>query len=702
MLSPTMVPPPITTWCPRLDPSPNSCPDDGVSLDIRVVQRWFITSGVKERRTYSPDRLSNLNPDPDVAAGIDAFVSHDWAKAHDLLSPVLESEQANPEVLEMLGSSAWWIGDIDTTINARQRAYASYMAADRPVDASRAAIQVAEDHMLLLRVSTANGWLNKAHRILDLEGSAVAEHGHLMRFEAVLADSLEEAVALSEKVHQVGIDIKNADLEMLGLHDGGRFLVASGEVDRGIAMMEEAMIGAVAGELGPKVTGRIFCNMIETCASMADYRRAIEWSDQTMRWCDGIGSAGGYPGVCRVRRSEFMRLRGAWPEAENEARKAVEDLTNLRPYMGEAFDELGMVRLNVGDIEGAEEAFLKAHSLGSSSMPGLALLKLAQGDATQGLSLIQTRLKSVNGLTDRLKLLPAAVEIALASSDLEVADQHSSELASLLEHFDSEVLRAFSLQSTGRVAMANNELSEATLLFREAVAILLAAGLPFEAAKARVDYGTALIRTGSESLGRLEIDAARTDFERLGARLDLDRLTEAVTDPTQSARAEQTATMMFTDIVGSTDLVRVIGDESWADLITWHDRTIRTLIDENSGKEVDRAGDGFFVSFAAGRNALACAGEIQKVFERHRKQEGFAPRLRIGLHSGQVLAADEGLVGHHVHVAARVASAGEGDEVLVTKELIDQSPELVFENERAIEAKGVDGPLVVASLVWKD
>jgi len=642
-----------------------------------------------------------LTQDPNTAAGLEAYERGEWAEAHRSLAPLLESPEAPPEDLEVLGSAAFWMGDIETTINARQRAYADYGAQGRSVDAARVAIQVAEDHMLLLQSSTANGWLNKARRLLD-GIPVVAEHGHLMRLDGVLASSLKEAIDLSTKVQQIGVELGDIDLEMLGLHDSGRFLVASGEVERGMAMMEEAMIGAVAGELSPKVTGRVFCNMIETCASMADYRSAIEWSDQTMRWCDGMGSSGGYPGVCRVRRAEFMRLRGAWSDAEEEARRAVGDLVVTRPYMGEAFDVLGMVRLNLGDLTGAEEAFRQAHSLGSSSMPGLALVKLAQGEAAEGLSMIQSRLGSSEGLTARMKLLPSAVEIALGASDLAAADEHASELEGLAQRHDSDVWRAFSLMSTGRVAAAKNEPGEAAHSIQEAVPILIASGLPFEAARARVDLGRALIQTGSESLGQLEIDAAKAEFERLGATLDLDRLSATAGGPTHSERTEQVATMMFTDIVQSTDLVRVIGDESWGDLIAWHDRTIRTLIGEYSGAEVDHAGDGFFVSFASPQNALECAKEIQSVFERHRKQEGFSPHVRIGIHSGQVLASDDGLVGHHVHVAARVGSAGESDEVLVTKDVMDQTKGFTFDHERTINAKGVETPLVVGSLVWKE
>ena len=316
--------------------------------------------------------------------------------------------------------------------------------------------------------------------------------------------------------------------------------------------------------------------------------------------------------------------------------------------------------------------------------------------------MIESQLSSTEGLPARMKLLPAAVEIALGSSELEIAEQHVSELEGLVERYDSDVLSALSFQSTGRVAVARNEPGEAAPLFRKAVDILLASGLPFEAARARVDLGLAFSQIGSEGLGQLEIDAARAEFERLGAQQELDRLAETPIDMTASERRELAATMMFTDIVRSTDLVGVIGDDAWADLIAWHDRTIRALIGEHSGVEVDHAGDGFFVSFDTQERALECATQVQRVLDQHRKDEGFSPRVRIGIHTGHVLRIDEGLVGHQVHVAARIAAACEGDEVLVSLETMDQISGFVLKNERTITIKGMDEPLAVGSLVWRD
>src|SRR5256886_737182 len=117
------------------------------------------------------------------------------------------------------------------------------------------------------------------------------------------------------------------------MHDIGRMLVSKGELAQGMALIDEAMATAVSGELGPRVTGRIYCNMMGTCEKLADYQRAAEWSEAARRWCEPHAGSG-YPGICRVHRAELMRLRGSWNDAETEALRAAQELrgfTTSRP-----------------------------------------------------------------------------------------------------------------------------------------------------------------------------------------------------------------------------------------------------------------------------------------------------------------------------------------------------------------------------------
>src|SRR3989442_4249054 len=157
-----------------------------------------------------------------------------------------------------------------------------------------------------------------------------------------------------------------------------------------MALIDEAMAAAVSGELGPEVTGRIYCNMMGTCEKLADYQRGAEWSEAAGRWCE-LHAESGFPGICRVHRAEIMRLRGSWSDAESEALHAADELQGFYHIAaGEAFYEVGEIRLRMGDLTRAEEVFRQAHELGRDPLPGLALLRLARG-----------KLEVARGLIDR-------------------------------------------------------------------------------------------------------------------------------------------------------------------------------------------------------------------------------------------------------------------------------------------------------------
>ncbi len=160
-------------------------------------------------------------------------------------------------------------------------------------------------------------------------------------------------------------------------------------------------------------------------------------------------------------------------------------------------------------------------------------------------------------------------------------------------------------------------------------------------------------------------------------------------------------TFVFTDIVGSTALVEVIGDAAWTDLVTWHDRALREEFDAHGGEEVDHAGDGFLVAFERPGDAVACAIAVQRRLASHRAGTGFAPRVRIGGHVAEVVRHD-GYKGHGLHIAARVGALADGDEIVFSATTIDQlRPPPRTVNSRVVEVKGASAPIEVLEVDWR-
>ena len=158
---------------------------------------------------------------------------------------------------------------------------------------------------------------------------------------------------------------------------------------------------------------------------------------------------------------------------------------------------------------------------------------------------------------------------------------------------------------------------------------------------------------------------------------------------------------MFTDIVDSTKLVESMGDEAWEGVLRWHDDALRADIENHGGEVVHTTGDGFFASFGDIGEAAACAMAMQRHLAAHRREHGFAPRVRIGLHAAEATVISGDYAGVGVHEAARVAALAEGDEILVTVSSIASSAPFPVSNQREVSLKGLAQPVGVATIEWR-
>lgn len=635
-----------------------------------------------------------------------AIARHAWREAYQILTEADARESLGPEALEILGDAFWWLARIDDCINARERAYTGYLDAGNELKAGLMCLRLAEDHFQRKADSVGRAWLSRAERLLAEHSNSV-EYGWLARLKAVIAfegrGDIDEALSLTKLTYETAVKTSSRDLQALSLHDQGRAMVAKNLVNEGMKLMEEAMIDAVAGKLGALATGKIYCNMIDICEKLADYRRASEWDQAARRWCKRVGNESGFPGVCRVKRAEIMRARGAWSEAEDEARRGCKELSDFPGYAAAGLMIIGEIRLRFGDLLGAENAFQQAHELGRDPQPGLALLRLAEGKHETARELINSALENDALLSlERARLLPAQVEIALALGELGTAAGAAEELNRIADQYQSIVLRAVAAKVNGLLAFAKGDLEAAETHLLRALKLWVEADDPYEAAKTRVQLGHAHQRRGAQELARLEFQAAHRAFSRLGAERDLAVMRSLLGEEAELPAKRVLRAMMFTDIVRSTHLINAIGDEAWNHLVRWHDKTLRTLFAAHGGMENDHAGDGFFVVFPMTAAAATCAIDIQQTLHRHRAESGFAPEIRIGIHSAEVTETDQSHTGLEVHKAARIAALAQGGEILASAEVVrDLSSGFSFSRPRQVSIKGFADSCEVVTLVWQ-
>jgi class 3 adenylate cyclase len=650
----------------------------------------------------------------------EALARHDWREAFDLLAAVDSHDGLSPEELGLLADAAWWVGRLPVAIEARERAYARLVKSDRPVDAAIAAVNLGRDNLLRNAVAEATGWLNRADRLMEGREESVLD-GWLAAtraFEASLSGDVDRSLAKARRAYDIAARFGDRNLEAYALSEQAAALLAKGDVAAGLALADEATVAAVSGELEPAVAGGVCCATIEVCTTMGDWRRAAEWTEAQDRWCarEGIN---GYPGMCRLFRAEIKRHRGAWLEAETEARRATDELQGYIPAaVGSAFYEIGLIRLRRGDLPAAREALLMAHTYQRDPEPALSLLLLAEGNAAAASAAIQRALDEPSTLpswsapTDsplhRVTLLPAEVEIALATGELDRARAAADELASHAERYGNAAIRASAAWALGAVRLAAGD-GDAASPLREATRLWAEADEPYERARSQMLLGQAYAAAGDVDRAALEGQAARAAFERLGALGDLRRADEALVafqmvDGRHSALPEGSTdrTFMFTDIVDSTRLAELLGDEAWESLIRWHDRVIRSLVAEFSGEEVKATGDGFFLAFADADRAIDCAITIQRRLAEQRQVEGFAPAVRIGIHRSTATRAGLDYRGTGVNRAARIGGVAAGAEVLVSAETLVRSRRVYGELRReTVALKGVARPVEVVAIDWR-
>jgi class 3 adenylate cyclase len=623
-----------------------------------------------------------------------------WRKAYDILSS-LEPAELSPGDLELIAEATSWVGPTERCIDASERAFNGYLSGDDRPGAARIALRLARGYYLLSAGSVAAGWVKRAERLLEDEPECV-EHGQLARLRGVAANARADVGAAQEELRralEIARRFGDRDLEALTLHNQGSVLIGLGEVEEGWALIEESAAAAAAGDLRPTATGSVYCWTITTCRDLQEVRRAGEWVARFEQWCVRTSLPGGWRGDCRVHHAEVLRLHGRWSEAEAEAEAACEDFLafNMPGEAGQATCELGEIQLRRGDLNGAAASFRSAIEAGREPQPGLALLRLAEGKPGVGLSELTRALADVpDDRVERARLLPALVELAVAAGQAETARDAAVELDALATLYGSDALTATACWARGLVALADGDPVAAVAPLREAVRRWHALDAPYEAARARTLLAEAYQATNEDESATVELDAALAIFTRLGAVDGARRAVELL----RGERAEAVSgTFVFSDICGSTNLVEAIGDTAWLDLVEWHDRTLRTLFLKHGGDEVDHAGDGFFVAFQDPAAALACAVAIQRALAEHRRDHGFAPPVRIGVHAADAIPAGGGFRGKGVHTAARVGALAQANEVLASRETAEAA-RVNFANPRIVELKGISEPVEIVSVDW--
>jgi tetratricopeptide (TPR) repeat protein len=448
-----------------------------------------------------------------------------WEQAFDYLTAADAEGLLTRSDLPVLGEVAYAAGHLDVTISAWERAHTACLQAGDPVGAAGAAVRVAM-HLLFdtALMAPVRAWLARTEDLLDGRSGTPAHAwlGVVRAYERMLTGDAPGGRPWARQAIEVGATCDPAACA-LGQVAEARLVILDGDVQQGLALLDQAGVAVVSGELDPLSTGVVYCELVCALQGLGQYDVAEQWTEAMERWCE-TNAIGSLHGRCRVHRAEILRLRGACIEAEGQALRACEE---LRPYLrrelGWPLSELGRIRLHLDDVAGAHEALIAAHRAGWDPQPGLALVQLALGDVAAATASIRGALerplrvpskeRPPNSDLQRAPLLEAQVEIELAAGDVGRARSAVAELDRISARFQSKALAAGAALARARVRLAVGDAAGAEDSSSRAVRLWDDVGAPYELARARSCLAEAHAAEGSEHRAALEREAARTLLE---------------------------------------------------------------------------------------------------------------------------------------------------------------------------------------------
>jgi DNA-binding NarL/FixJ family response regulator len=456
-----------------------------------------------------------------------------WREAHDLL---LEAERNAPlaaDDLDRLAASAYMLGDESKSVDLWARAHHEFLARGDAERAAACAFRIGFGLLARGQLAHGSGWLARARRVLDDAGLDCVVRGFLLVPEGIragIAGEYERAHALFSEAVAIGQRFGDPDLTALARQAQGRSLIKMGRVAEGVALLDEAMVAVTAGELKPMNTGDIYCSVIDACSEIFDLRRAHEWTTALDQWCESQSEHIPFRGSCLIHRAEILQLRGSWADALREAERACERLLvpPPRPAAGRAFYQRGEVHRLRGELDAAEAAYRQASELGRKPQPGLALLRLAQGDTEAALASVRRAVDETRDLSVKARAICASVEILLAVNDTTAAREAVSEVRDMAAELGAPFLHALAAQCAGAVDLAEGDAESALESLHAALATWREIEAPYEEARVRALIAMASRAVGDDDAADLELAAARALFQRLGASSELARIEESM------------------------------------------------------------------------------------------------------------------------------------------------------------------------------
>lgn len=452
-----------------------------------------------------------------------------WSAAYQRFSAADRDDPLGPDDVERLAVAAQLVGEDEISASCWERAHLRLLERGEVARAVRCAFWLASGLFSRGETARGGGWVGRAQRLLEDHDLDCVERGFMLipRSLANLEQgNPREALRLAQEAIALGQRFGEIDLLTLGRLVQGRALVEMGRPAEGLPLLDEAMVAVTTEEVSPIVAGRAYCAMVLVCQKAFDLRRAHEWTAALSDWCDRQPDMMPFRGQCLVHRSEVMQWHGEWRDALTEAERARDRLSDPpgQPAIGMALYQLGELYRLRGDFAEAEAAYREANRHGHEPQPGLANLRLMQGQIDAAEASIRRVLDEHGDHVTRTKALGSCVDIMLAAGDTDTAAAAADELNGIAAEVDAPFLLATAMRASGAVCLARGDPRGALDALRPACVEWAKLEAPYEHARSGALAALAYRALGDLDTAELEADAARRTFEQLGALPDAAQL----------------------------------------------------------------------------------------------------------------------------------------------------------------------------------
>ncbi len=588
-------------------------------------------------------------------------------------------------------------GTFVDAVRAMEEAYRAFVESGESLAAVRVATFLVRGHETLGDWGAARGWEQRGWRLLDTLGPVVERGYHELAWVGCDVHDPQDLLGRAERALQIAGQFKDHQLELRAQADKGLALVSLGRVEEGSRLLDEVAAGISAGELpDPTMRGLSYCALMSGCERTADrgradvLARAIESDPQA----EQIQLAATH---FEIVLGSLDALRGNWDRADARLSQVLARTAATGHRIASAA-RLAELRVQQGRYDEAAE-LLKGYEDEFEAAPAMAALFMVRGEHQKAAAVLRSFVRGLGD--DCLRLAPALaqlMELELRRGDRPAAGRTAHRLQALAAGCDSIEVRAMAESVAARMAGLAGDHESAIRGLEKALSLVISRERPFLSAQIRLELGRAFQQAGERESAVLEVEAALSSFERLGvvpqvftARALLAELESvpAVASPESepAVTGRRLATVLFTDIVGSTEQLARMGDSAWKEILNEHDKTVQRVVGEFHGRVVKHTGDGICATFDGPNNGIQCALALRTALA----EQGI--HIRTGMHAGEIELRGAHVDGIAVHMAARVTAKAAADEILVSHTVRDlvAGSGISFLDRGEFELKGLPG-----------